>query len=270
MNSNVDLWNDFTYDKNMYLLLFRSWALPNQQWFDLQKHPKDIIKQHPYDVLSDLFIKEIQQIVPQRTLGFYSYKYQNLTENCINKYDLHHGDDFAIRPTNNVEKKFLYSMFAIETIHCIPNKKPQEVKAYYNSLEFRKTVMPGVDLYSRQAKSETPETRTTSCTQTTGMTGVALPSYYCMQHHIWLASDQSLFVEFSSLTSNKRSSDYQTIYYREETVHFSPYENVDTNGTLIYRYTLMRSQDLGRTGLFFLERTLSYTHQKILEGLQEK
>ena len=102
------------------------------------------------------------------------------------------------------------------------------------------------------------------------MTGVALPSDYCMQHHMWSVPNQSLFIEFSSLKSNKHSSDYQTIYFREETVHFSPYKNADTNGTLIYRYTLMRSQELGRTGLFFLERTLSYTHQKILDGLQEK
>lgn len=254
----------------MYFLILQSWALPNQQWFDQQKHPQSIIKQHPYDVLSDPFIKEIQQIVSQRTLGFYSYKYQNLTKNCVDKYDLHHGDDFAIKPTNDIEETFLYSMFAIETIHCIPNRKPQEVQVHYNSLDFRKNVMPGVDSYSRQTKDETSKAHDSSCTQTTGMTGVALPSNYCMQHNMWSAPNQSLFIEFSSLTSNKRSSDYQTIYYREETVHFSPYQNANTSGTLIYRYTLMRSQELGRTGLFFLERTLSYTHQKILEGLQER
>ena len=254
----------------MYFLIFQCWALPNQQWFELQRHPQKIIKHPPYTVLSEPFIQDIQQIVLQRALGFYSYKYHNFSKNCVNKYDLYHGKDFDIKSNNDVEEKFLYSMFAIETIHCIPNKKPEEVQTQYNSLDFSKTVMPGVHSYSRESKDEPSKASTISCTQTTGLTGVALPSDYCMQHQMWSAPNQSIFIEFSSLESNKRSSDYQTIYFREETVHFSPYESADANGTLIYRYTLMRSQELGRTGLFFLEHTLSYTHQRILEGLQEK
>ena len=97
----------------MYFLIFQCWALPNQQWFDLQRHPQRTIKYPPYNVLSDPFIQDIQQIVSQRTLGFYSYKYQNLIKNCVNKYDLHHGSDFDIKPNNDVEEEFLYSMFAI-------------------------------------------------------------------------------------------------------------------------------------------------------------
>ena len=188
-----------------------------------------------------------------------------IEKTLTNSYDLHHSNDFAIKPNTAVEEKFLHSLFAIETVHCIPEKKPQEVQTHYNSLDFRKTVMPGVHSYSRQPKNETTAS-TTSCTQTTGLTGITLPSDYCMQHQMWSAPNQSLFIEFSSLVINKRSSDYQTIYFREETVLFSSYESEDTNGTLIYRYTLMRSQELGRTGLFFLERTLSYTHQRILEA----
>jgi hypothetical protein len=132
----------------MLLFILQSWALPNQQWFSQHPQSQVIIRQQPYDILSTSFLTEIQTIVPQSTLAFYGSQFQEQSKNCVDKYNLYHGKDFLIVPQHEIETQFLHSLFAVETIHCIPNHNPQDVRQRYNSMEFRKEVMPGVHSFT--------------------------------------------------------------------------------------------------------------------------
>ena len=248
-----------------------SWAVPSQKWFHEYK-AKELIttKPSPYPVISDHFIQTLQDVVPQRTLAFFSSQLTSHMKNCKESYVLQHSSDFPLPSQNETEKLFTQSLFAIETIHCIPNRTPEEVRQQYHSTEFRIDIMPGVSSFSMQALTEIdiPQTkRQISCTTTEGMTGITLPSSYCMEHLMWSDPNTSTFVELASLYSNNRSTELQPIYFRQESLLFSKYNGTQGKGTVIYRYTLTRSMDLGRTSIFFLDKTLYYSHHRIREGL---
>ena len=248
-----------------------SWAVPNQQWFHQYKI-KELITQKPspYPIISENFIQKLQTVVPQRTLAFLSSELTSHIKNCEERYTLQHNSDFPLPSQNEMEKEFLHSLFAIETIHCIPNRTPEEVRRQYHSTEFRINIMPGVSSFSMQSPSNTdiPQTkRQMSCTTTEGTTGITLPSSYCMEHLMWSDPNTSTFVEMASLDSNNRSTERQPIYFRQESLLFSKYESPQGTGTIIYRYTLTRSMDLGRTSIFFIDKTLYYSHHRIHEGL---
>ncbi len=158
---------------------------------------------------------------------------------------------------------FLNNLFGIEQLHCIENTSIESVLASYRSAEFRKQAMPGVVGFSSELVrlNEKGDDFIQSCTQTKSGFGV-LATSYCMlerEHKI----NSTIWIH-SVLRSTETKPSYQQLLFREEALFVKTYNS----GVALYRYTITRGQDLGKTGKYFLEKTLFYTHGSIKEALQ--
>ena len=153
------------------------------------------------------------------------------------------------------EARFLESLFLVESSYCLRNVELQHAYDVFMSKDFRVDVMPQVVDFSKTASG--------SCVQTSGVTGILLPSQYCTLNR--KLKDSQTVVLYSSLQSAHTDPAHQPLYFREEVIVFSQL----TNGVAVYRATFSRSQDLGTTSKYLLRNTVSTSQSKIRDGYYE-
>lgn len=162
----------------------------------------------------------------------------------------------SIVPDSSTEEaRFLESLFLVESSYCLPNAKLDHAYDVFMSRDFRVDVMPQVVDFSSTANG--------SCVQTSGVTGILLPSQYCTLNRE--LKDSQTVVLYSSLQSAYIDPAHQPLYFREEVIVFSQL----TNGVAVYRATFSRSQDLGTTSKYLLRNTISSSQNKIRDGYYE-
>ena len=162
----------------------------------------------------------------------------------------------SIVPETSIEEsRFLESLFLVESSYCLPNIKLQHAYDVFMSKDFRVDVMPQVTDFSKTTDG--------SCVQTSGVTGILLPSQYCTLNRE--LKDSQTVVLYSSLQSAYTDPEYQPLYFREEVIVFSQL----TSGVAVYRATFSRSQDLGTTSKYLLRNTVSTSQSKIRDGYYE-
>ena len=153
------------------------------------------------------------------------------------------------------ETKFIESLFLIESSYCLPNVKVQKAYDVFMSKDFRLDVMPQVVGFS--------ENHNGTCVQSSGITGILLPSEYCTYNRE--IKDSETILIYSSLQSAKTDAEYQPLYFREEVILFSQL----SSGVAVYRATFSRSQDLGSTTKYLLRNTVSSSQSNIRDGFYE-
>ncbi len=143
----------------------------------------------------------------------------------------------------------------IESSYCLPDVKLKQAYSVFMSKEFRLDVMPQVVGFTQQGD--------TSCVESSGVTGILLPSEYCTFNRI--KQDEETVVVYTSLSSAYTDPAHQPLYFREEVIVFSQL----SNGVAVYRATFSRSQDLGTTTKYLLRNTVSSSQGNIRDGYYE-
>ena len=156
---------------------------------------------------------------------------------------------------SDTEQQFVESLFLIESSYCLPNVDLQKTYDVFMSTDFRINVMPQVIGFTKSGN--------TSCVQSSGVTGILLPSEYCTTNRIF--QDQYNIVFYSSLSSAKTDAEHQPLYFREEIILFSQMPT----GVAVYRATFSRSQDLGMTTKYLLRNTVDSSQAKIRDELYQ-
>ena len=240
-----------------------SFAQPSEEWFE--GHPVNnmkiasaLVKDH-----SSGFNNTIGLAIRADLFSRLIASEAKIEESCFEHSQFISFDHLNQPEQNPEEQSFVSNLFGIEQLHCLENTSIDLVVQTFRSANFRTKTMPGVinfshELIEAHAKYDG---LLQSCTETKSGFGVSATKY-CMVETEKLV-DNTLLIH-SVLQSNDNSPDYQPLLFREEAIFFKPY----SSGVALYRYTVTRGQDLGRTGKYFLEKTLFYTHSSIKEALQ--
>lgn len=153
------------------------------------------------------------------------------------------------------EQRFVESLFLIESSYCLPDISVDRAYSVFMSKDFRLDVMPQVVGFTQQGN--------TSCVESSGVTGILLPSKYCTFNRA--KRDENTVVVYTSLSSAYTDSAHQPLYFREEVIVFSQL----SSGVAVYRATFSRSQDLGTTTKYLLRNTVSSSQRNIRDGYYE-
>lgn len=226
-------------------------------WIDQQASNEHAKFFHEYGTLSESFHTDLlkwsnTQLKRSTKAAITLHQTEQCTEGALFK---------SMSPTkvapngSETEHQFVESLFLIESSYCLPSVDLQKTYDVFMSTDFRINVMPQVVSFTKSGQ--------TSCVQSSGVTGILLPSEYCTINRI-LQDTQNILV-YSSLSSAKTDPEHQPLYFREEIILFSQM----STGVAVYRATFSRSQDLGMTSKYLLRNTVDSSQAKICDELYQ-
>ena len=240
-----------------------TFAQPSEEWF--KNHPvhnmsiaSAQIKEH-----SSKFNQSVGQALGAELFNKLKESEAKIEDSCTEHSAFISFEHLKQPEQSSEEQLFLSNLFGVEQLHCIENTSTESLLETFRSSDFRTSTMPGVIDFSHElirfhAKGND---LLQSCTETKSGFGVSATSYCMVETEIFF--DNTLWIH-SVLRSTQEAPTYQPLLFREEAMYLKPY----SSGVALYRYTITRGQDLGRTGKYFLEKTLFYTHSSIKEALQ--
>lgn len=222
----------------------------NQQSFGPE--PQAIFSLYPN--INSVFFTEITKWTRNQLNRSAQAALKNFQSDICNESSLFKALEASkITPSAGIaEQNFVNSIILIESAYCIPSVTLEKAFTVFMSPEFRMDVMPHVDRIT-----PTPYGH---CVESSGITGILLPSTYCVTNKIRKSHDA--IIVHSSLFSVEQGSAYQPLYYREEVLVFSTL----STGVGLYRATFTRSDDLGVTSKYILRTTLDSSQTSIREG----
>ncbi len=157
--------------------------------------------------------------------------------------------------SSEIEQQFINSLFIIESSYCLPQATLENTYNVFMSSVFRESYMPQVAEYTPNNYG--------ACIQSSGITGILLPSYYCARLNVH--KDDSHILIYSTLDSVTIDDKHEPLYLREEIIVLSKVPN----GVALYRASFSRSQDLGTTTKYLLRNTIDNSQDKIRNGLYD-
>ena len=238
-------------------------AQPSEEWFN--SHPlynmsvvSAQLKKH-----SSGFDETIGAALSSELFNRLTVSESNIADECIEHSAFISFEHLKEPEQNPEEQLFLSNLFGIEQLHCIEHASTESILKTFRTAEFRKSTMPGVIDFSQELVSleTTEDDLQQSCTETKSGFGVSATKYCMVETE--KRFDGTVWIH-SVLRSTQQAPAYQPLLFREEAIFLKPY----SSGVALYRYTITRGQDLGRTGKYFLEKTLFYTHSSIKEALE--
>ncbi len=240
-----------------------SLAQPPEDWFTVHPLSNMGVATTVTDSLSTEFTQFIGSELRKDLIQRLAQSDSSIDDLCVEHSNFISFEHLTKPNHSSEDLLFLNNTFGIEQLHCIENASIDSILESYRSAEFRKQAMPGVVFFSSELirQNEKEDDLIQSCTQTKSGFGVSATSY-CMleKERTW----NSTVLIHSILRSTETEPSYQALLFREEALFLKTYKS----GVALYRYTITRGQDLGRTGKYFLEKTLFYTHGSVKEALQ--
>ena len=227
------------------------------QWTLQQSNAENFEAFHDYGEMSIDFQQQVSTWVSQHLAkSTRSTLTTHQKSKCIEGALFQSMDPEKIAPqASTVEKRFVESLFIIESSYCLPNTKLDKAFSVFMSEDFRIDVMPQVTAFSMNSSQ--------NCVTSSGITGLLLPSYYCSDHSI--QRDENHILIYNTLAKVTNDSEHQPLYLRDEIIVLSQVGS----DTAFYRATFSRSQDLGTTTKYLLRNTVSSSQSNIRDGYYE-
>jgi hypothetical protein len=157
----------------------------------------------------------------------------------------------------DADRAFEQSTFQVESLHCLEHGDAAGAMAVYNSVDFRETVMPGLERYWLQGDG--------SCLTTSAVFGVVGRTEACLTAREFVGEGVRAF--HTRLIESVDSPEHQGIFLRESVVAF-----VDRaeGGVAVYRIVTTRSKDMGAVQRTILSHAAGSAQEKVAEALEER
>ena len=155
------------------------------------------------------------------------------------------------------DQAFERSTFQVESLHCLEHGDAARAMAVYNSVDFRETVMPGLERYWLEGDG--------SCFTTSALFGVVGQTEACLTAREFVGDGVRAF--HTRLIESVDAPDHQGVFLREGVVAFV--DRAD-GGVAVYRIVTTRSKDMGAVQRSILGHAAGSAQQKVAEALEER
>ncbi len=206
--------------------------------------------------VSEAFAARYPGWVQARIAGAVGRHLPSAATACEPSVQVHFVEPGTVGETE-AERAFEQSTFQVESLHCLDHGDAAGAMAVYNSVDFRETVMPGLERYWLQGEG--------SCLTTSAVFGVVSPTEACLTAREFVGDGVRAF--HARLISSVDGPDHQGIYLRESVVAF-----VDRagGGVAVYRMVVTRSKDMGAVQRTILGHAAGSAQEKVAEALEER